>query len=254
MVLDTSKCIACRACQVACKQWNKLDAVSTTFDGTYDNPPTFRGAYCRVTFHETEVQGKHTWLFTKRQCMHCHDAACRTVCPTGAIYRTDFDATHIDPRRCIGCNYCAANCPFDIIWYDHKTNTARKCTFCVDRVTSGQQPACVKTCPAGAIAFGEREDMVSQAKQRVNTLARSGYPKAQVYGLRELGGTGALYVLIDEPEAFGLLTEPSLPLTAQVWGTIFKPLRVLAVAALALGLLGNYRHTRDLQPGRPGSE
>jgi formate dehydrogenase iron-sulfur subunit len=116
MLIDTSRCIGCRACQAACKQWNQLPAEKTEFRGSYENPARFSSiTWTKIVFREHEENGKVRWLFAKQGCMHCTEAACIKVCPANAIYRTEFGTVKIDPQRCIGCNYCAANCTYLLI-------------------------------------------------------------------------------------------------------------------------------------------
>ncbi len=247
--IDTTKCIGCRACQVACKQWNQLPAENTEFGGTYENPSKFmHDTWTRVHFREHRVNGEVQWLFAKSQCMHCTEAACISVCPSGATHRTEMGTVLIDNRRCIGCNYCAANCPFAVPRYDHKENAMKKCNFCYNRIVDGLSPACVKACPTGALQYGERRVLMLEAEKRVNNLRAAGYRDARVYGLEEMGGLGVFYVLRDRPSAYGLPDSPKVPMSAYVWGTAFKPVRALAVLGVFLGLVANRFRTRQNQP------
>jgi len=209
-LIDVSKCMGCRACQVACKQWNNLEATSTEQRGTYENPPQLSSnTWIRVQFRER----LNEWLFRAQTCMHCTDAGCEKVCPTGAVSHHG-EAVVIDQEWCVGCGYCVQACPFQVPHKDEITGTARKCTFCIDRITNGEQPACAKTCPPNAIQFGERDDLLNTAHQRVQTLALNyGYRSAQVYGENELGGLHTLYVLTDKPSVFGLPEEPKVATT-----------------------------------------
>lgn len=213
-LIDVSKCIACRACQVACKQWNELKAVPTEQRGTYENPPQLSAnTWIRVEFRERP----HEWLFRAHTCMHCTTASCEQVCPTGAISHRG-EVVFIDQEWCIGCGYCVQACPFRVPYRDEATGTARKCTFCIDRITNGVEPVCAKTCPPEAIQFGERTELIAAAHRRVQILvARYGYRSAQVYGEQELGGLHTIYVLTDRPSVFGLPEEPWLA-TANVAG------------------------------------
>ncbi|RJQ37021.1 MAG: 4Fe-4S dicluster domain-containing protein [Dehalococcoidia bacterium] len=206
-LIDVSKCIACRACQVACKQWNELEAVTTRQRGTYENPPRLSAhTWIKVEFRERPNE----WLFRAHTCMHCTNAGCEQVCPTGAISHQG-EVVVIDQNWCVGCGYCVQACPFHVPDKDEIAGTARKCTFCIDRITNGLTPACAKTCPTGAIQFGERADMIAAAHDRVQTLvARDGYRGARVYGEHEMGGLHTIYVLTDAPEVFGLPEEPRL--------------------------------------------
>ena len=248
MLIDPSKCIGCRACQVACKQWNQLPAEDTKFTGTYENPPMLSPiTWTRIAFNEREADGGIKWNLTKLGCMHCTDAACMQSCPAGAIYHTDYGTVAIDTQKCIGCNYCAANCPFNAISFDRKTNVAKKCTFCVDRIANGLKPACANACPTGAITFGSRTDILSLAKERVAELKKQGKSNAYIYGLEEVSGTANVYVLTESPEYYGLPINPQVPLTARLWGIVYKPLRFVVVILAGFGLWANKTQSKDIQ-------
>jgi len=248
ILIDTSKCMACRGCQAACKQWNQLPAETTSFTGSYENPAGISPiTWMRITFREAEEQGKVKWFFGNQRCMHCSDAACMVVCPAGAIYRTEEGAVNFDYDKCIGCNYCAANCTFKVIGFDRKTNLPTKCTFCADRVSNGYKPACATACPTGAIVFGNRTDMLTKAAARVNQLRAAGKPYARLYGMNEVSGTGMIYVLENAPEYYGLPADPQVPVQARLWGVLFKPLRVLVVLAAAFGLWTNRSQNKEVQ-------
>lgn len=206
-LIDVSKCIGCRGCQVACKQWNDLEAITTEQSGTYENPPQLTAStWIKVEFRERPNE----WLFRAHTCMHCTDAGCEQVCPTGAISHRG-EVVYIDQDWCVGCGYCVQACPFQVPHKDEVSGTARKCIFCIDRITNGQQPVCAKTCPPNAIQFGERDELLTIAQKRVQTLVTNyGYRSAQVYGEKELGGLHTLYVLTDRPAVFGLPEDPRL--------------------------------------------
>lgn len=240
MLIDTSLCIGCRACQAACKQWNQLPAEKTEFRGSYENPARFSPiTWTKIVFREHEENGKLRWLFAKQGCMHCTEAACIKVCPANAIYRTDFGTVKIDPQRCIGCNYCAANCTYQVIGFDQAANIARKCTFCHDRISNGRIPACAKACPTGAITYGERADLIALAQKRAGELQKAGKGNANVYGIEELSGLGMVYVLENRPEAYGLPENPRIRLSTHVWDYIFKPVRIFVVIAAFFALWVN---------------
>jgi formate dehydrogenase beta subunit len=149
------------------------------------------------------------WSYRKNACMHCTEASCENVCPTGAISHQDGIVV-IDQEWCIGCGYCVQACPFSVPHKDENLGTARKCTFCIDRVNNGQIPACADACPTGAIRYGTRTDLLTTARTQVQTLRNSGYTKANLYGENELGGLHVLYVLDDSPSAYGLPEEPKV--------------------------------------------
>lgn len=253
ILYDSTKCTACRACQVACKQWNQNDAESDTVNrGSYENPPTLSSnTWMRILFNEQFKDNRMTWLFAKHQCMHCQDAACVEVCPPKATSHEEYktpDGSVVkrvvtDPQRCIGCNYCRVACPFDVPGYSQKEKGIMRCTMCFDRATSGKAgytiPACVKTCAPGALTYGNRAEMIATATARVASLKRSGYPGARLYGVKELDGLNYLYVLTEEPAAYGLPNDPKVPASVQVWKTLTKPYGLVAAAGLVVALVVN---------------
>lgn len=252
MLIDISKCMGCRGCQVACKQWNQLPAEDTRHTGTYENPPRFTAhTWTKIGFQEyTTEDGADTWIFTKLGCMHCSDAACMKACPAGAISHTEFGTVHIDEKKCIGCNYCIASCPFNVVGFDQAANLAKKCTFCYDRISAGEIPACAKTCPTEAIIYGDRNDMINIAQNRVSELRSNDFPRAEMYGLEELDGLGMMYILTegksDSMSKYALPEAPSVPLSTEIWNYIFKPVRVVLVAALAFALWINRNESKKV--------
>ncbi len=254
MLIDTSKCAACRGCQIACKQWNQLPAEKTTNEGSYENPLQLSAkTWTKVSFRETSDNGDVEWLFAKRQCMHCTDATCAKVCPTGAAQKTKYGAVVIDQTTCTGCKFCVQNCPFEIPQYDESTNTVKKCRLCFDRISYGLDPACAKTCPPGAIQFGGRTTLIVMAKNRVTALFDNGYQKARVYGERELDGLGVMYILTADPEVYGLPSDPQVPVSAILWQDILKPAGAIAggvtLAALAASYLLNLGYGQKTEKG-----
>jgi len=241
MLIDTSKCNACRSCQVACKQWNQLPAEKTKNRGTYENPPSLSPkTWTKVGFKEVYQDGQIKWLFTKRQCMHCTDATCVKVCPTGAAQRTDQGSVIIDQKKCTGCQICVNNCPFEVPQYDESTNTVKKCWFCFDRVSNGLEPACAKTCPSGAIQFGSHDELVAAGKDRVAALVDRGYKKANLYGDAQLDGLGFMYVLTEKPTVYGLPEDPQVPLSAILWQDILKPVGAVAGGVTLVALAASF--------------
>jgi formate dehydrogenase iron-sulfur subunit len=166
-----------------------------------DDPPELSGHTWTTLY--TLNKGDNTWSARKHACMHCVEASCEQVCPTGAISHNGA-AVVIDQEWCIGCGYCVQACPFGVPHKDEHVGTARKCTFCVDRISNGEIPACADACPEGAIQFGERDSLLNTAGARVEYLKSNGYPKANLYGEYESGGLHVLYVLDDEPAVYGL--------------------------------------------------
>jgi formate dehydrogenase iron-sulfur subunit len=222
---DTTVCIGCKACEVACKEWNELPAEldvngqALPMSGkSYDNTEKLSGTSFRhVAFVEqfdlndpNRVGGR--WLMMSDVCKHCVQAGCLEVCPTGAIVRTEFDTVFIQQDVCNGCRYCVAACPFGVIeMNDH--GVAGKCTFCYDRLQAGLTPACAQACPTASIQFGPIEQLQQRADLRLATLQQQGRAGARLYGRDDavLGGLNAFYLLEDNPSVYGLPEAPKLP-------------------------------------------
>lgn len=217
-LVDTSRCIGCRSCQVACKQWNKLDADKTSNKGTFENPRDLTPAlYNRVRFVEKETSGEVTWRFLNERCMQCGDAGCMKVCPSpGALYRTKDGIVAYNKEKCISCKYCVSACPFNIPRYDANDKVS-KCNLCQNRVEGGMIPACAKACPTEALKFGKRNDLIAKAKAA----------KKEIYGENVLNGLGVAYALEGPPEQYGLPANPSIPLSIFLWKDVIKPLGIL---------------------------
>jgi formate dehydrogenase iron-sulfur subunit len=246
MLIDESKCTACRGCQVACKQWNELGGWAyskTTNVGSYENPPRLSPqTWTRIKFGEYEGANGFRWLFLKEGCMHCGNPACVHSCPTKALKQQADGRVTVEPDLCNGCGYCSQFCPFGIPQLEVSgvfTGKAKafKCTFCQDRTDNGLTPSCVKTCPAQALFWGNRDQMISAGKKRVEVLKTRGYPVANLYGENLVGGLGRLYVLIEKPEAYGLPADPKYPALTTVWQDIVQPLGKIALGGTVLGTL-----------------
>ncbi len=187
-LIDISKCIGCKACQVACMQWNDLrDDIGTTV-GVYDNPIDLTDQswtvmrFAEVTAPDGPMAGQMEWLIRKDGCMHCEDPGCLKACPApGAIVKYANGIVDFISENCIGCGYCIAGCPFNIPRISKKDNKAYKCSLCSDRVAVGLAPACVKTCPTGALQFGTKVDMVARGEKRVVDLKERGFQQAGLY-------------------------------------------------------------------------
>jgi len=245
-LIDISKCIGCKACQVACMQWNDLRDDIGTNVGVYDNPMDLTDqSWTVMRFSEiSKTDGSMEWLIRKDGCMHCEDPGCLKACPApGAIVKYANGIVDFISENCIGCGYCIAGCPFNIPRISNKDNKAYKCSLCSDRVNVGLVPACVKTCPTGAIQFGAKEDMLFRGAKRVNDLKERGFQNAGVYDPQGVGGTHVMYVLqhADKPELYhGLPSDPKISPWVSLWKGIAKPLLALAAGVAVLGAFFHY--------------
>jgi len=245
-LIDVSICIGCKACQVACSEWNDLrDDVGENF-GVYDNPRDLSPeSWTLMRFDEyVNEQGKLEWLIRKDGCMHCEDPGCLKACPQpGAIVQYANGIVDFQSEQCIGCGYCVAGCPFNIPRISKKDNKAYKCTLCSDRVAVGQEPACVKTCPTGAIAFGTKDNMLVKAEGRVQEMKTRGFDQAGIYDPQGVGGTHVMYVLhhADQPELYHKLPkDPKISAVVEGWKGWFKPLAALGFVATLAGAAAHY--------------
>ena len=244
---DTTVCIGCKACEVACKEWNGLSStgggVHTMSGDSYDNTERLDGQHWRHVkffeqFSEDASGGRQgRWLMMSDVCKHCVQAGCLEVCPTGAIIRTEFDTVVIQADVCNGCRACIAACPFGVIEVNPVNNTAMKCTLCYDRMSAGLTPACAQACPTASIQFGPIAELRDRAKLRVDQLNQGNQdrPAAYLYGADDsiLGGLNSFYLLVDEPEVYGLPKNPQLP------SKHAAPTGLMSTAgAVALGVLG----------------
>ena len=236
ILVDTSKCIGCRGCQVACKQWHDLQAEPTEFRGTYENPPDLSAkTWRKVRFVETAGDdGRLRWRFISDACKHCTDASCLAVCPTGALFRRPWGAVDLNQEICNGCRYCVAACPFGVVTFNEETGRVDKCVMCPDRVEAGLAPACVTTCPTGALTFGERDGLLARAKRRIAALHGRAKNGARLYGETELSGLHAIYVLQDRPETYGLPERPRFATASVLPGSLTSVLASLAMGVAAL--------------------
>lgn len=217
-------CIGCRACQVACKQWNQLPAENTKNQGTHENPPDLSAnLFNRVRFIEISGNGRGVkWLFVNQRCMHCGEPACVEVCPVKAVTKTEEGMVIYDKEKCIACHTCKEACPFGIPRYDSGgKGKIAKCHFCFDRVRAGLIPACAKTCPTEAIKFGKRDELIALAK-------KLGYPV--IYGEKEQGGLGVIFALREPPRVYKLTENPQMPAHVAFWNSLLR---------LALGKRGS---------------
>jgi formate dehydrogenase iron-sulfur subunit len=241
---DTSVCIGCKACEVACKTWNEVPEDGLLLTGmSYDNTESLNASTWRhVAFIEqpTLTAGDDDpirWLMSSDVCKHCTEAACLDVCPTGALMRTEFGTVVVQDDICNGCGYCVSACPFGVIARRETDGGAHKCTLCYDRIGDGLTPACAKACPTESIQFGPVDELRERAHARVSELHESGETRARLYLENPedgVGGGGAFFLLLDEPELYGLPPDPvvttrDLP---RMWRRV-----AVAGASLAAGAL-----------------
>jgi formate dehydrogenase iron-sulfur subunit len=233
LLISPEVCIGCRGCQTACKSWNQLPGTNTKNTGTYQNPPDLNpDAYNIIRFSEVPSDANPMrWLFVSRRCMHCGDAGCMKICPApGALYRTKEGAVAFDRDKCIGCKLCVAGCPFDVPRYDSQGKVS-KCHLCFDRIAEGMTPSCAKTCPTGAIKYGDRDELLASAK-------KAGYGK--VYGEADLTGLGALFAFREPPKIYGMTENPAIPESVIFWHNVLKPLAVIGLGGAVAGALLHY--------------
>ncbi|MFE9253000.1 4Fe-4S dicluster domain-containing protein [Streptomyces sp. NPDC007088] len=281
---DTSVCIGCKACEVACKEWNALPEDGLTLTGmSYDNTQGLGASTWRhVAFIEqpkpvpapgppdpegrtllplatdpAPAQGTQSpqgpgdmrWLMSSDVCKHCTHAACLDVCPTGSLFRTEFGTVVVQQDICNGCGYCVPACPYGVIEQRPEDGRAFKCTMCYDRLGAGQEPACAKACPTESIQFGPLDELRERAALRVDRLHEAGVPEARLYGHEPddgVGGDGAFFLLLDEPEVYGLppapvVTTRDLPTMWKHAGAAALSLLSAAGAAHALTALARLR-------------
>jgi formate dehydrogenase iron-sulfur subunit len=244
-LIDTTKCIGCKACQVACMEWNDLrDEIGTNI-GQYQNPHDLSAnTWTLMRFAEVETpKGDLEWLIRKDGCMHCADPGCLKACPApGAIVQYANGIVDFHEENCIGCGYCIAGCPFDIPRISKKDHKVYKCTLCSDRVAVGLEPACIKACPTGALVFGTKDDMKQHAAERIEDLKSRGFEQAGLYDPAGVGGTHVMYVLhhADEPQLYSdLPPHPRISPAVRLWKGVSKP---LALAVMGMTALAGFFH------------
>jgi formate dehydrogenase iron-sulfur subunit len=242
---DTSLCIGCKACEVACKEWNEVPEDGLDFLGMSMDNTGGLGAdtWRHVAFVEQQVQVQDAaeglrWLMSSDVCKHCTHAACLEVCPTGSLFRTEFGTVVVQEDICNGCGYCVPACPFGVLDKREEDGRVWKCTLCYDRLGDGLEPACAKACPTDSIQFGPLEELREHARHRVIELHERGEESAQLY-LDDpddgIGGAGAFFLLLDEPEVYGLPPDPVD--TTRDLGETWRATAGAAVA-LAAGIAG----------------
>ncbi len=253
---DTSVCIGCKACEVACKEWNHVPEDGLALTGmSYDNTVGLSADTWRhVAFIEqrkpaADGQDQFRWLMASDVCKHCTHAACLDVCPTGALIRTEFGTVVVQEDVCNGCGYCVPACPYGVIDRREDDGRAWKCTLCYDRLGAGMEPACAKACPTESIQFGPLDELRDRAAGRLTQLHDAGVADARLYGEDPgdgVGGDGAFFLLLDEPEVYGLPPDPvvatrDLPAMWRRVGAAAATLAAGAAAAFAAAALGGRR-------------
>jgi len=240
---DTTLCIGCKACEVACKEWNELPQDGYRFTGmSYDNTGELSGSTWRHVAFVEQMDERNRWLMESDVCKHCTHAGCLDVCPTGAIVRSEFGTVVIQDDVCNGCGYCVVACPFGVIservdevspqlGETRGRGTMGKCTLCYDRLKAGDEPACAKACPTASIQYGDVEELRERAKSRVETV-RGHFPDARLYladGNDGIGGGGSMFLLLDRPDVYGLPPNPFVATERlpEMW-------RAAALAAVAI--------------------
>jgi formate dehydrogenase iron-sulfur subunit len=263
---DTSVCIGCKACEVACKEWNEVPDDGYELTGmSYDNTQelgasTWRhvafvekpltttdlglpgmgppGAMDSATETETESgDGGVRWLMSSDVCKHCTHAACLDVCPTGSLFRTEFGTVVVQPDICNGCGYCVPACPYGVIDLRKEDGRAFKCTLCYDRLKADQTPACAQACPTESIQFGDLDELRERADRRLEELHEKGVDVARLYGRDPddgVGGDGAFFLLLDEPEVYGLPPDPVV--TTRDIGSMWRAVGTAAATLAAVGV------------------
>ncbi|MBN2372647.1 4Fe-4S dicluster domain-containing protein [bacterium] len=232
MLIDTFRCLSCNSCTVECKRENNVPfgffrtRIDTFEAGKY--PDTFMG-------------------FKKAACLHCGDAPCVVVCPTGASYKTESGVTLVDESKCIKCGYCMYACPFDARYWHPVSKKPDKCTLCIHRLDAGQKPSCAEKCFAVAILFGEWEDMVIEGERRVASIKKK-MPEANLYKGDGLGGLGVMFVLTKSPVFFDLPERPEMPTSIVAWQKVIRPLAYIAGGATVAGLIISFLANLGKEP------
>ena len=248
---DSTLCIGCKACEVACKEWNDLGEDGLNWTGfSYDNTGAVgHSTWRHVKFVEHPPEIGHggnspdvaSWTFSSDVCKHCENAGCLEACPTGSIVRTEFGGVYVQPDICNGCSYCVVACPFGVVQRNKDDGRAFKCTFCYDRQKVGLTPACAHACPTESIKFGKLDDLRAEAARRLERLHEEGMEDATLYDPSDtsVGGIHAFFITRGDPRQYNLPPEPEIPTiyAERGWKSAAIGAGVLAVGTL-LAFLG----------------
>ena len=240
MLIDITRCTACRGCQVACKQWNDKPGETTEYSATWTNPPALSDkTWTLVDMRPAKIEnGATKWRFVRQLCMHCLHPACVSACPVGAFDKLDNGSVVYHSEKCIGCRYCMIACPFKIPKFEWEKALPyiQKCHFCFDRISQGMEPACAKTCPTDAVKFGERDDLLLEAQNRIKD--NPGKYVDHIYGANEVGGTSVMY-LSDVPfKSLGFnVNLGTTPLPDKTWESLRAiPMEMVGIIAAMGGI------------------
>jgi formate dehydrogenase iron-sulfur subunit len=241
-IVDIDLCIGCKACEVACKEWNDLQVEETSNFGSYQSHEDLTpNTWDLMRFNEVDLEEDGiAWLIRKDSCLHCEEPGCLEACPApGAIVQYENGIVDFDQEKCIGCQYCVSGCPFDIPRFDQETKKVYKCTMCVDRISNGMEPACVKACPTGSIRFGTKEEMTNYGHEKVEKLKTRGFTNAELYDPEGVGGLHMMYVVPrgEMLEEYGLPRNPTVTSNTSFFG-LMSGLRKLGSISVWAGLIG----------------
>ncbi|HZA40189.1 MAG TPA: formate dehydrogenase subunit beta [Actinomycetota bacterium] len=241
-IVDIDLCIGCKACEIACKEWNDLQVEETSNFGSYQSHEDLTPhTWDLMRFNEVDLEEDGiAWLIRKDSCLHCEEPGCLEACPApGAIVQYENGIVDFDQEKCIGCQYCVSGCPFDIPRFDQETKKVYKCTLCVDRVSNGMEPACVKACPTGSIKFGTKEEMTTYGKEKVGKLKDRGFDDALLYDPEGVGGLHMMYVVPrgEMLEEYGLPQNPTVTSNTSFFG-LMSGLRKLGSISVWAGVIG----------------
>lgn len=260
-LVDVTKCDGCRACMVACKNWNDLPAeLDKEFTGYASHTKTSGDTWNNVTYTEVENKDRNeglNWYFAHTACMHCTSAACQKVCPQNAISHNEFGYVVIDHEKCIGCGYCVGNCPFGVPGVSKREingktkKVASKCTMCTDRVSNGLKPACATACHTGSIQFGPKDELLAAAETRLAEV-KERYPNANIYNPAGLDGTQMVFILADKPEVYGLPNNPEISQAAIAWKDYVQPGMKLVMGATAMAVVAGVVSNKLFNPRSKG--